>query len=103
VVPLHDVDFDAGVTTIAEAMAMSKAVVVTRTRGQVDLVRDGENGLYVPPRDPAALRAAIRHLLDNPGEADRMGRAGRAMAESRLTLDRWVRDVAAIVERHRAA
>jgi glycosyltransferase involved in cell wall biosynthesis len=102
VVPLQNVEFDAGVTAIAEAMAMSKAVVVTRTRGQVDLVRDGENGLYVPPRDPAALRAAIQYLLDNPEEADRMGRAGRAMVESRLTLDRWVRDVADIVESCRA-
>ena len=30
VVPLHDVDFDAGVTTITEAMAMGKAVVATQ-------------------------------------------------------------------------
>lgn len=102
VVPLQDVGFDAGVTAIAEAMAMGKAVVVTRTRGQVDLVRHGENGLYVPPRDPAALRSAIQYLFDNPAEADRMGQAGRALAESRLTLDGWVRAVADIVEGQRA-
>jgi glycosyltransferase involved in cell wall biosynthesis len=90
VVPLQDVDFDAGVTCIAEAMAMGKAVVVTRTRGQVDLVEEGETGLYVPPRDARALRKAIKHLLARPDEAARMGRAGRAVAESRLTLDGWV-------------
>jgi len=94
VVPLADVEFDAGVTCIAEAMAMGKAVVVTRTRGQVDLVREGETGLYVPPGDPRALREAIEHLLSHPGEAARMGRAGREMAESRLSLDRWVSTVA---------
>ncbi len=93
-VPLADVDFDAGVTCIAEAMAMGKAVVVTRTRGQVDLVREGETGLYVPPGDPRALRGAIEHLLANPDEAARMGRAGRALAEKRLSLDRWVSKVA---------
>jgi glycosyltransferase involved in cell wall biosynthesis len=97
VVPLHDVDFDAGVTTITEAMAMGKAVVATRTRGQVDIIRDGENGIYVPPGDAAALRNAVRQLLDHPEEADRMGRAGRALVESRHTLDRWVRDVADVV------
>lgn len=96
VVPLLDVDSDCGVTVIAEAMAMGKAVVVTATRGQVDLVRDGENGLYVPPGDPAALRAAIQRLLDNPEEARRLGRAGRALVEEQLTLDRWVADVAAV-------
>ncbi len=97
VVPLHDVDFDAGVTSIAEAMAMARPVVVTRSRGQVDLVREGETGLYVPPGDPAALRAAIERLLRDPAEAERMGRAGRAYAEAHLTLDRWVEDVAAVV------
>jgi glycosyltransferase involved in cell wall biosynthesis len=94
---LHDVEFDAGVTAITEAMAMGKAVVVTRTRGQVDVIRDGESGLYVPPGDPVALRTAIRYLLDNPAEAERMGRAGRATVEAHHTLDRWVSAVAEVV------
>lgn len=97
VVPLEDVEADCGVTTITEAMAMGKAVVVTRTRGQVDVVREGETGLYVPPGDPAALRRAVQHLLDRPAEAERMGRAGRALVETRHTLDGWVAAVAAVV------
>lgn len=97
VVPLHDADFDAGVTTITEAMAMAKPVIVTRTRGQVDVVRDGVTGLYVPPGDPRALRQAIEHLLAHPEEAARMGRAGRERAEARHTLDQYVQRVATIV------
>jgi glycosyltransferase involved in cell wall biosynthesis len=97
VVPLHDADFDAGVTTITEAMAMGKAVIVTRTRGQVDVIHDGVHGLYVPPGDPQALRQAVEYLLRNPEEAERMGRAGRQLAEERHALDRYVRHVAAIV------
>jgi glycosyltransferase involved in cell wall biosynthesis len=97
VVALHDVEFDAGVTVITEAMAMGKPVVVTRTRGQADIVRDGENGLYVPPGDAHALRAAIVRLLDNPDESERMGQAGRALVESRHTLDGWVTSVADVV------
>ena len=97
VVPLEDVDYDAGVNALVEAMAMSKAVIVTRTRGQVDLVRDGEHGIYVPPGDPAALRAAIIYLAEHPDEADRMGRAGRALVERRHTLDAYVDRLANIV------
>lgn len=93
VVPLEDVDFDAGVTVIAEAMAMGKAVVVTRARGQRDLVREGETGLHVPPGDPRALRAAIEYLLRDPAAADRMGRAAREIAEAHLRLDQWVEKV----------
>jgi glycosyltransferase involved in cell wall biosynthesis len=97
VVPLRDVEFDAGVTSIAEAMAMGKAVVVTRARGQADLVREGETGLYVPPGDAHALRAALEHLLTHPQEAERLGEAGRSVAMSELSLDRWVRRVADII------
>jgi glycosyltransferase involved in cell wall biosynthesis len=97
VVPLHDADFDAGVTTICESMAMGKALIVTRTRGQVDVIRDGVQGLYVPPGDPRALRQAIEYLLGNPEEAERMGRAGRDLAEERHALDKYVPRVAAIV------
>lgn len=96
VVPLQDVDADCGVTVIAEAMAMGKAVVVSATRGQVDLVRHGNNGLYVPPGDAAALRAVVQRLLDEPEEAERMGKAGRELVEQRLTLDGWVSHVASV-------
>jgi glycosyltransferase involved in cell wall biosynthesis len=77
VMPLHDVDFQAGVTTILEAMAMEKAVVCSRTRGQTDIVVDGLNGLYVEPADPAALRRAIDALLADPARTERLGKAGR--------------------------
>jgi glycosyltransferase involved in cell wall biosynthesis len=40
VVPVEDVDFQAGITTILEAMAMGKPVVVTHTDGQTDVVED---------------------------------------------------------------
>jgi glycosyltransferase involved in cell wall biosynthesis len=97
VVPLKDVDVDAGVTAICEAMAMGKAVVVSRTRGQVDVIRDGVHGIYVPPGDPRALRAALEHLQRHPEEATRMGRAGRSLVEARHTLDAWVAQVADVV------
>ena len=97
VVPVRDMEYDAGVTVLAEAMSMGKAVIVTRTRGQVDLMQDGVQGIYVPPGDPRALRAAIEQLIANPAEADRMGRAGRALVEQRHTLTGYVRQLAEIV------
>jgi glycosyltransferase involved in cell wall biosynthesis len=87
VVPVREVKFDAGVTALTEAMAMGKAVIATRTPGLADLFDDGEEGLFVPPGDAAALRAAIQRLLDDPAEAERMGRAGRARIERAHRLD----------------
>lgn len=96
VVPTEDMEFDAGVTVIAEAMAMGKAVIATRSRGQLDLVREGETGLLVPPGDVQAMRQAIQQLLDDSAATERMGRAARATAEAQLTLDGWAAQVAAV-------
>jgi len=51
---------------------------------------DGETGIYVPPGDPEALRSAIEHLLANPHEAERMGQAGRRLAQQTMSLDCYV-------------
>ena len=98
VMPLHNVEFQAGVTAILEAMAMGRAVICTRTPGQTDVIVDGETGLYVPPGDAQALAAAIAYLLANPREAERMGQAGRRLVEQSMSLDCYVerlRDVVA--------
>jgi glycosyltransferase involved in cell wall biosynthesis len=61
----------------AEAMAHGKPVVASDVGGLRDLVVDGETGLLVPPRNPAALRAAIDRLLADPDLRRRLGAAGR--------------------------
>lgn len=89
VVPLENVDFQAGITTILEAMAMGKAVICSRTRGQSDAVVEGETGLYVTQGDPAALRQAIEYLLAHPAETERMGAAGRRRIEQAMSLEHY--------------
>lgn len=97
VMPLEDVDFQAGVTAILEAMAMERPVICSRTRGQTDILVDGETGIYVAPGDPHALRAAIERLLGDPNAVERMGRASRAEVERRLSQERYVGRLAAVV------
>jgi len=69
VIPVLETDFQAGITSVLEAMAMGKAVVTTRTRGRQPVVRDGDTGLLVAPGDARALRAAVARLLREPGVA----------------------------------
>ena len=68
-----------------EAMAHGRPVVATAVGGLLDLVVPGETGLVVPPRDPAALRAALERLLEDPDLRRRLGRAGRARAAERFS------------------
>jgi glycosyltransferase involved in cell wall biosynthesis len=96
VVPLYENDFQAGVTTILEAMSMGKAVIATRTTGQRDVIDDGRNGIYVPPGDPRALRAAIERLMADPEEAARLGANARRTVEERMTLEQWTERIARV-------
>ena len=60
-----------------EAAAMGVPVVATRVAGCVDAVADGMTGTLVPPRDPAALAAAVRRYLADPDLRQRHGEEGR--------------------------
>jgi len=80
--------------TILEAMAAGLPVVATRVGGTPEVVVDGETGLLIPPRDPAALGAALTRLAADPTAARAMGRAGRARVCERFTLDRMVNQYA---------
>jgi len=97
VMPLENVEFQAGITAILEAMSMERAVVCSRTPGQTDAVVDGETGLYVPPGDPVALRAALERLLSQPEEATRMGQAGRRVVLQYMSLERYVERLSGFV------
>jgi glycosyltransferase involved in cell wall biosynthesis len=70
-----------------EAMAHARPVVATPVGGLRDLVVDGETGLVVPPRDPAALRSALERLLADAGLRRRLGSAGRLRAQERFSWD----------------
>ncbi|NTU78079.1 MAG: glycosyltransferase family 4 protein [Chloroflexales bacterium] len=97
VMPLEDVDFQAGVTALLEAMSMGRAVICSHTLGQTDVVIEGENGHYVPIGDPAALRAAIERLLADPDEAARLGRGGRRTVEQGMSLGHYIERLSAFV------
>ena len=64
-----------------EAMATGRAVVTCDVAGCRETVVDGESGILVPPRAPAALAVAMEQFLEDPGLAARMGRAARVRAE----------------------
>lgn len=72
---------------LLESMAAGVPVVATRVSGNVDLIRDGDNGRLVPPEDPEALAAAICELLDDPGD---IGKRGRESVLSGCELGRVV-------------
>ncbi|HTO97143.1 MAG TPA: glycosyltransferase family 4 protein [Myxococcales bacterium] len=103
VVPIFENDYQTGISTILEMMAMGKCVIATRTRGQTDTIEDGVTGVYVPPGDRAALRNAIVRALENPEEAARIGAAARKFVEREASLELFVSRIAETVRASVAA
>ncbi len=75
-----------GITgSLRESLAMEIPVVATDAIGNPELVRHGQTGLLVPPRDPDALAAAVLRLLADPAWAKAVGRAGRQWVAERFS------------------
>jgi glycosyltransferase involved in cell wall biosynthesis len=72
---------------VLEAMAAGLPVVATPVGAIPDAVRDGEEGLLVPVRDPAALTAALRRLIEDRELRLAMGARARARAESVFSME----------------
>jgi glycosyltransferase involved in cell wall biosynthesis len=84
---------------LLEAMASRLPVVATSVGGVPEIVRDGQDGLLVPPGSVGALRGALETLLCNPTLARRLAEAGHARVISRFTIEGMVRRVERTYER----
>ncbi len=73
--------------SLIEAMAAGTPVVTTAVGGNPELVEDGVTGLLVPPRDPAALAAAVGRLLADRALGRRLADRARARAESTFAVE----------------
>ena len=65
-----------------QAVVTGLPIVAANSAALPELVRDGENGYLVPPLDAQDLSAAILRILNNPGDARRMGQASLAIGQA---------------------
>jgi glycosyltransferase involved in cell wall biosynthesis len=75
---------------VLEAMAAGLPVLATRVDGTLDVVRDGETGILVPPGDDRALAAALLAIGRDPARRRSLGAAGRRRTEEAFSIDRFV-------------
>lgn len=83
-------------TVIMEAMAAGLPVISTPLAGIPEMVENGFNGELVPERDPAALAAAIKRILDDPQHARQLGERGRQIARKKFAIEESARQLGEI-------
>lgn len=76
-----------GTFAVAEALAMGKAVVATRSKSLESYIEDGKSGRLVPMHDFLAMKTAIEDLLQNDTKRREFGRAAREFAAKNVNTD----------------
>jgi glycosyltransferase involved in cell wall biosynthesis len=78
---------------VLEAMAAGIPVVASAVGGIPDQLRNGQEGILVPPDDPDALGEALGALLRDPAYARRLGETGRLRTENEFSHETLVRRI----------
>jgi hypothetical protein len=98
-IPLLATTTLSGLTSLTDAMALGKPVVMTR-HPLIDIDLEAEGiGRWVDPADTSGWVTALRWFEDNPAEAVAMGRRARRLAEERFNSDAFARRMAGIFQR----
>ncbi|MCM8798400.1 MAG: GT4 family glycosyltransferase PelF, partial [Candidatus Omnitrophica bacterium] len=95
---LHNLDLLVLATTtheafgrvLIEAGACGVPVVATQVGGVTDIIREGVNGLLVPPHNPPEMAEAIIRLLKERETAKEFAQKGREIVEKNFTLQKMV-------------
>ena len=83
---------------VLEAMAAGKLVITTDVDGMGEVVRNGENGLLIPPRDGPALRDALVHVWNHPELLHTLGKNARKTIEDKHNVADQVEAFHRIIE-----
>ena len=78
--------------SILEAMAMGVPVIVAGAGGNIDLVRDGENGILVENNDILGLAEKIQRVLSDPDRFRRMCVRAKQTALETFSIEKTIRE-----------
>ena len=83
-------DYEGSPRSVLEFMDAGKPIVATDVGGIPEVIEDEVHGVLVPPRDEAALAAALARLFEDMDRGREMGARARDRCRRELSLDRTV-------------
>jgi glycosyltransferase involved in cell wall biosynthesis len=89
----------AGVNVALEAMVAGRPLVASRVPELAEVVRDGVDGLLVPPGDKVALARQTRLLLDDPVRARQLGEAARQRVVKEFAPEKMIESYSGLYQR----
>ena len=93
---VHPAEREGLGVSLIQAAASGLPIVASRVGGIPEVVRDGVNGLLVPPGDVAELTEKISELLADPERSQQMGAAGRRLVRDEFSVSAMAAGNAAV-------
>jgi len=90
--------FEGHPLSLLEAMAAGKPVIASAIAGIDETIANDQNGLLVPPADPAALAMAIRSIISDRGLAQRLATAASARVRQEFSAEPMVQSIVQIYQ-----
>ncbi len=78
--------------SLIEAAMLGKPIIACRVGGNPEIVRDGKNGLLIPPRDTDALTMAMAKLVADKKLRQQYGKAARKTYEDGYVFEKIVKE-----------
>jgi glycosyltransferase involved in cell wall biosynthesis len=94
VISLLNNNYSAGLTTLFEAMACRRPVVITKIQGLINDLAASGIVTGVNPEDPTGLRQAIVNLLNNPKEAEAQAQRGYELTLRQYNSEQYIKTLA---------
>lgn len=99
VIPLERADESSGQLVLLNAMAFGKPIIITKSRGVEDYIRDGDTVITIPKKNAFALRTELDGLLNSPEERAKLGAAARESVKQFSIAKQGERVAAFMLER----
>ena len=84
--------------SILEAMSAGKPMIASDIPGINEIVKDGVNGVLVPPKNPEKLASAILTLLEDENLRKKMGKCARNIALERFSWEKILNMLSSVYE-----
>jgi len=82
---------------LLEAGALRKPVIASRVGGTGDIVKDGQNGFLIEPKNSRQIAEKMLLMLQNKGLAVKMGEKGRQMIENDFSNQKYIKNHLAMI------
>jgi glycosyltransferase involved in cell wall biosynthesis len=89
-------EFEGLPIALLEAMSMNCVPACTAAGGIPEVIKDGENGILVPVREPMQLVARLSALIQQPGEVTKMKQAARETVINSFSMKKMVGELETI-------